>query len=211
MTKRAILALMAIFATFALLAPTATAAAPKGPVLPEGAELIEVTERSPLPIPPGTYISIDNYFYFRNAWTGKCLGVAGASGSNGAAILQWTCDWQAPSDQRMHTLKRGSIWHHIDPFHSSGKCLGVGGASMNPAASLVQWTCSPNANEQLYAFRVVNPDQSLSRVEIFVLHSHQAIGVAGGSTANGASVVQFPWQGGSNYCTGDQCWDMILN
>jgi hypothetical protein len=212
MPKRLILALVSIIVAVSLAAPTATAAVPSRTVLPKGAHLVTIPENSPQALPGGTYITFNNHVYLRNARTGKCMGVAGGSIGNGALVLQWTCAHIPGSDQQMHVrqYQTGNLWNVIDPSHSPGKCLGVAGSSQAPGAALVQWSCNQSETDQQFAFRVTNSNNPI-RVEIFARHSEQAIGVAGANPNDGAQVVQWPWAGNNLGCTGDQCWDILLN
>jgi hypothetical protein len=208
MLKKLVLALMGLFVAASLAAPTAAAAVPDQPTLPEGGRLIRLPENNPQALPAGTYRTFNDYVYLRNAFTGKCMGVAGGGIGNGALVVQWACQRVPGSDQRMHIYQAPQApWNLIDPFHSSGRCLGVAGSSQAPGAALVQWTCNPNEDDQQFAFRIINA-QTL-RVEIFARHSEQAVGVAGGNPNDGAQIVQWPWQGSNLNCTGDQCWDIL--
>jgi ricin-type beta-trefoil lectin protein len=220
MARRLILALAGLIVAFSLAAPTATAAGPdrsNQPKLPEGVSL-RTFPGNPSQIGPqaGFLANLDAYVYLRNARTGKCMGVAGANPNNGAAIMQWECVRRPGSDQRMRLYepREGSGWYHIDPSFSAGKCAGVGGSSTAPGAALMQWSCSSTETDQLFAIRLTKIlPGNVWRVEFWTGHTYgdtnQLVGVAGGSTANGARVVQWPFAGNSTDCAGDQCWDIL--
>lgn len=211
--KRLILAVAGLFLVLSALTPAASAneLVIDKSNLPEGTRLVEVTEYSPAAVPPGTYWVLDDeHIYLRNVNSGKCMGVAGSNPGNNAGVVQWTCHPSATSDQRMLVNQVGtSMWHQLNPAHSSGKCIGVNASRTTPGAQLIQWDCVAAETDQHYAFRLINPDSNLSRIDIIVRHSEQAVGVAGGHRGDGGPVVQWTWHGGVNRCAGDQCWDIV--
>jgi endonuclease/exonuclease/phosphatase family metal-dependent hydrolase len=89
-------------------------------------------------------------FVFRivNVNSGMCIGVAGNSTANAAAIVQWPCvdarnqQWYFPGEG---TPSSGWIRNL-----NSGKCIGVAGGGTAVGTKLIQWPCTDTLN-QTYA------------------------------------------------------------
>lgn len=135
MVRKVALAVVSVFLLFTsmVVAPAAAASTkPEPPLLPEGMRATYVPENSSTGLPAGYYATaVNGYYYFRQ-YNGKCMGVSNSSQANGAAVIQWTCHRSDASDQRMlvYQTQSSSIWHQINPNHSSDKCLGVSGSSL---------------------------------------------------------------------------------
>lgn len=150
----------------------------------------------------GGYWQFRGHFYVENWNSNKCMGVAGGSQDNGAAVIQWGCAFKQFSDQDMLIRPVSDnpleIWHTINPEHSINKCLGVAGSSQTWGTGLVQWTCAGIYDQQYALYQL-----SWGGFEIIVRHSGQCVGVAQSSMLDGAPIVQWP-------CSGilDQAWDL---
>jgi endoglucanase len=93
---------------------------------------------------PGT-----SYWRIKNAKSGKCLNVQGASTVNSAKIIQYTCGGSTTYNDQWYL----SLWDCCDWYHiinrKSGKCLNVQGANPESGADLIQYTCTGAAyNDQ---------------------------------------------------------------
>ncbi len=94
-----------------------------------------------------------------NRNSAKCLDVAGASGSDGAAIQQYTCLGWGQTNQ----VFEGVPSSESDPSHDkyiaqhSGKCLDISGGSTANGALLQQWSCN-GAPQQSFGFESVEAD-----------------------------------------------------
>jgi Ricin-type beta-trefoil lectin domain len=82
--------------------------------------------------------------------SGKCLGVSGGSLSQGASIVQWSCNGHP--DQTWlwiytgYTTSTGwPIWNILD--ENSGMCLGISGGSTSRGAYAIQWGCNGHADQ----------------------------------------------------------------
>jgi len=87
----------------------------------------------------------DGYAKIRNQNSGLCINVSGGSTANGAAIIQWGCNFWSGNDEWKGTLvytdQFGIDYYQLKARHS-GKCLVVQNASTAQGARLVQWTCT---------------------------------------------------------------------
>jgi hypothetical protein len=133
---------------------------------------------------------------------GKCLGI-NSSGDAG----DWTCTFA--NDQSWHT---GLQWDGDSGFYqfknTGGQCLGVSGASMAAGARVVGFTCLTSHMDQYWALIPYSNACEGSDCAYVVedLNSGDILGVAGGSTANGAAVVQWPWDGVTTDSAANQVW-----
>jgi hypothetical protein len=92
----------------------------------------------------GTY-----YWRIKNAKSGKCLNVKGASLVDSAPIIQYTCGGSTTyNDQWYLDLWACCDWYHV-VNRKSGKCLNIKGANPASGADLIQYTCTASAyNDQ---------------------------------------------------------------
>jgi hypothetical protein len=74
-----------------------------------------------------------------------CLDVAGASGSAGANVVQWTCG--TGSNQIWNFVYMGRGYYELKPNHATGMCLDVSGATTSNGGDLVQYTCNGYPNQ----------------------------------------------------------------
>jgi hypothetical protein len=95
-----------------------------------------------LPYPAGTFFSSRN-----GTNNNKCLGVAGGSGSNGAALIIWDCFGTSHTDQYWEAIPVGNgcyVWYNA----YSNKVMGVQGGSTSQGASVIQWDYLSHPDQQ---------------------------------------------------------------
>jgi Ricin-type beta-trefoil lectin domain/Glycosyl hydrolases family 43 len=122
--------------------------------------------------------------------SGKCLDVAGASGGNGAAVTQFTCNGGA--NQRVEAVDAGGGFVSLLAGHS-GKCLDVTNGSTADGAALEQFSCNAGANQQFQL-----QDTGTGTVRIVIRQSGKCLDVTSASTTDGAPVKQFTCNGQTN-------------
>jgi Ricin-type beta-trefoil lectin domain len=124
------------------------------------------------------------YRFVVNHNSGKCLDVRGAATTDGAAVVQTTCD----------RTRRSQQWRP-EPTHDnyvqlrnrgSRLCLDVKGASTANGAGLVQATCDSNHHSQHWSQNTVENRYVQLRNE----PSDKCVDIRRGSTADGARAVQ---------------------
>ncbi|WP_190120926.1 RICIN domain-containing protein [Streptomyces inusitatus] len=76
---------------------------------------------------------------------GQVADVAGASGDDGAEVVQWALNGQ--ENQRWEPEATGSGYYRFKAEHS-GKCLNVRESSHEDGARIIQWPCGTDDNEQ---------------------------------------------------------------
>jgi len=116
--------------------------------------------------------------------SGKCVDVHGASGQDGAAIIQWGCHGGANQQFEQVPAAGGFMLR----ARHTGKCLDVYGGFTQAGTRVIQWTCHGGAN-QVFNWR----DGAL-----VARHSNQCLDVHGASGADGAVLIQWPCHGGAN-------------
>jgi hypothetical protein len=144
----------------------------------------------PTPTPTGNGVQIVN----RNS--GKCLDVEMASTTDGANVLQWTCNGQ--SNQRWRVEDVGGGNSRLVAVHSN-KCLDVEMASTADGANILQWTCNSQSNQ---TWRVESLGNGFSR--LVAQHSGKVADVANCGTGDGVDVRQLTWL--NNNC---QQWQLV--
>ncbi|MEU5433769.1 ricin-type beta-trefoil lectin domain protein [Streptomyces sp. NPDC020719] len=85
----------------------------------------------------------DAYQPLRNAATGNCLDVTGASSANNTAVIGWDC----------HGGRNQGWWYDTDrrSLHTQltqDRCLDVPGANYTAGAQLIIWNCHGGANQE---------------------------------------------------------------
>jgi hypothetical protein len=122
-------------------------------------------------------------FQIYDNYTAKCIGIDFYSGLAGS----WSCTTNP--DQTWH-------WGLTNPagytqlVNGNGACLGVDSGSLNEGANIKAWSCDGTASQY---WRILNSPASASGYYYLQnYNSHYVIGVGGASTANGASLVQWP-------------------
>lgn len=167
------IAVVAALLALTILLPTATASA-ASPSANPGVSLPQT-----LPNGPGQ---------INNAWAiGKCIGIDKASQAG-----DWFCTTNA--DQTWHWDKN----HCVEPslgvwcavVNGNNQCLATAnGGSAAPGTKLIQFSCV-YSEDQMWQF--VNNSDGTWRIfnfKGFIEGEEVLIGVAGGSTANGAALV----------------------
>jgi endoglucanase len=115
-----------------------------------------------------------------------CLGISG--GDDDAPAVIWTCE--ATANQEWHQGPELGDTGYYEQVNGDGQCLEVTGD--DEGTRVYGWTCDGALDEYW----------SHSGLEFFEYTSGYVLGVAGGSTAVGAAVVQWPFTGAEN-----QYWD----
>jgi cytochrome c len=132
------------------------------------------------PADAATVAAVQGPFYVVNHRSARCANVNGASTSNGAGIIQWTCGVERANDLwYFEDLPDGTffIWNY-----RSGKCLNVDGASTSNGADIIQWDCGvQRQNDRWY----------LDSGYIINKRSGKCLNVNGASTSNGAKLIQW--------------------
>jgi hypothetical protein len=133
-----------------------------------------------------------------NHKSGLMLDVSGPSTSNGAIVHQWSYNggdnqwwfrpWQADGHTRLFS-------------RYSGKCLGISGGSTAAGAQAVQWDCNGNSDQSFQFSWTGKTAGGWPVYNIIDDKSGDCLGVSGGSTAQGANVIQWPCNGNA-----DQEW-----
>jgi hypothetical protein len=124
----------------------------------------------------GTYKIVANH-------SGLAMVVQGASNASGAPVIQFAFGGADTNDEwRISLLDDGSYQLLNDRRLLS---IDVTGASMLDQAQVEQWTYHDGDNQQ-----VSFEDMGDGSYRIRMLHSGLCLDVSGGSTANGASIVQ---------------------
>jgi len=119
----------------------------------------------------------------------KCLDINGASGSPGAAAIQWHCT--SNSNEQWTVQNYNGDYRIIE--QQTGYCLVVAGASASEGAQLVQEPCT-GVKSELWSF-VPNG----ANFQIVSASSGQCASVGGGSDADGANILQWPCATASNF------------
>jgi hypothetical protein len=93
------------------------------------------------------YTNFSNPQQIVNVNSGKCMGVQGGSKSQGAPVVQSTCNGHL--DQEW-TLGGTDGAFSYDTLHNvnSGMCVGIAGNNPGEEAKLVQWPCDGNADKE---------------------------------------------------------------
>jgi hypothetical protein len=130
------------------------------------------------------------------AGSGQAMDVAGGSTVNGALVVQEPKSG-ASSQQWTAQPVSGNVFtlHNV----KSGLCLDVPNGVTTSGQQLEQWTCNGGANQQ-WSFDAVGNYQSASNTSyaLVSMNSGKTVEVKGQSTVAGASVDQWPGNGGSN-------------
>jgi hypothetical protein len=135
---------------------------------------------------PGTY-------YVQNVNSGMVLGVAGASTSEGANIVQWPVNGSPDQVWKLSRLANGA---YVFTDVNSGLAIGVSGASLN-CAPLIQWPSNNSTDQNWYLI------QNGAFWNIKDVNSRLYMDISGGSTTEGADAFQWPANGGQS-----QLWSL---
>jgi sugar lactone lactonase YvrE len=128
--------------------------------------------------PPGP--KAGNY-YIQNVNSGLVLGVAGASTSQGANIVQWPVNGSPDQVWKLSELANGA---YVFTDVNSGRVIGVAGASLNSGTPLIQWSSNNSPDQNWYLI------QNGAFWNIKDVNSGLYMDISGGSTTQGADAVQ---------------------
>ncbi|BDI33544.1 hypothetical protein CCAX7_55950 [Capsulimonas corticalis] len=130
-----------------------------------------------------------------SAATGMAASISAASKSNSAPLLDWPYS-TSDASQQFDFVPEGNGWYDIKNVNSGLVLDDAGGGTAN-GTQIVQWPSGgAGAANQLWKF--VPVVSFPGNYEIQSVSSGQALDVNGNSTANGASIIQWPYSGASN-------------
>lgn len=134
--------------------------------------------------------------YLTNANSGLVMDVNAGSTTTGASIIQWT-NHNGTNQQWRLTSQGWNVYTLTNA--NSGLCLDVPNNSPTSGVQLDQWTCNGGTNQQ-WALSAVGSYTSPSNqnYELTSLESGQVIDVSASSTTAGATIIQWPTNGGAN-------------
>lgn len=113
--------------------------------------------------------------------SGKCLVVLNASATDGAAIIQNSCNG---TDNEQWVLRPFQDAYQVVVKHT-GKCLNVSSGLTTDGAAIIQWPCVGAANELWYA----KPQGDY--FQLVAKHSGKCLNVNGGSQNNAEKIIQW--------------------
>jgi hypothetical protein len=156
--------------------------------VPAGAATASRHARSSLHTPITTFAatraSTDPFSLANFSKPSMCLGI---NSSRYAGL--YNCTYK--NDQAWTWGHAYGVSSYRQLINAKDQCLGVAGASTNPGARVVGWTCLPTHRDQYW----IEAGECLVGFDFFYLfqndQSQLVLGVAAGSTSNGAEVVQW--------------------
>ncbi|GHF09865.1 RICIN domain-containing protein [Streptomyces morookaense] len=138
-------------------------------------------ERSSRPAGP------QDYGWIRNANSGHCLAVPGASTQNGMGLIQWGCGtWRDHFWQFEFAFSSGGRSYFRIRNLNSGQCLAVPGASTTAGVQVIQWPCGE------YKDHYWGVDYTSKGMRLVNWNSGQCLAVPGASMAQGEKIIQWP-------------------
>ena len=133
-------------------------------------------------------VTLGDVIYLVGVPSGRCVGVAGGSTADQAALELQDCSGATSQQLRLETAEG----YYVLRVVGSDRCLAVSGASTSPGASIVQATCSGASQQWSGA------DLGGGAYRITSRASGMAIDAYGAGTAGGTKIVQWPENGGAN-------------
>lgn len=130
----------------------------------------------PPPPPPSSYT-------IRNVTSAKCADIYGASTTDGADAIQWTCN--GGNNQKWKVVDVTGGGKQVVAVHSN-KCLTITGGSTADGVFAEQFPCVATQAYQQWSLT----DTGSGRYTIKALHSNKCLTVTGASTADGARLQQ---------------------
>ena len=121
--------------------------------------------------------------------SGKCADVSGASTSDGAAIIQWTCHTGANQQWQFEDV---GGYFRLKANHS-GKCMDLASQSSNDLVALVQATCGTGTSQQW-----TKEDMGGGYYRLRSRYSGKCADVTGASTSDGTAIIQYTCGTGTN-------------
>ncbi|HZX01403.1 RICIN domain-containing protein [Kribbella sp.] len=129
--------------------------------------------------------------------SGKCLEIAGASQDLTAPAQQWDCFGGLHQRFRVEQVA-GTEQYELHTVHADGaardgvpRCLDVQDRNIADNTPIFQYSCTGNSNQQVLLDYVEGSSYD-TVVQLRFAHSGKCAGVDGGSTANGAKLLQVP-------------------
>lgn len=124
----------------------------------------------------------DVFFHIINKHSGQCLNVSGGGTTPGTVVVQW------PASGGYNDLWRIEPWTgcHLVANASASQTLNVPNNSTSDGTQLVQWLWGGGTANEIWQFVPAGGGY----YKIVSKSSGKLVTVAGGSTANGAPVVQ---------------------
>lgn len=171
------------------LAAVGVAAAPAGAATTAPHASHPIATRNAPRIGPDTALG-----FIVNYNSGRCLGITG--GKHEAPAVQFTCLSGHP-DQQWHTGAVNSAGYY-QIVNGDGQCLGVQGGSTGQGARVYGWNCLGPSHPDQYWRYDGNITCGTYYSPIINYASGRVVGVVGNSTANGAAVVIWSYQGVCN-------------
>lgn len=136
------------------------------------------------------------YITFENYKTRQCMGTVNGSVAVGAKVVQRSCASLDPDQVWLVTTYLENTWTTIRNSKNTNMCLAVPGSSTTRGTQLGVYQCSGNLDQQ-WRLDTSSPYLLQNR------NSGMFAAVAGGSTAEGAPIIQWVSDQGINP---DQLW-----
>jgi hypothetical protein len=127
---------------------------------------------------------------------GKCFDMSEGSTSNGGRVVQFTCFGQSNQKWDMNPTDVADEYQIVN--QNSGKCLEISEAQVTANAWAQQWDCNGRPHQK---FRLSETGSAWNGLRIFTfrpVHSGLCLTVLGGTIADGAQIIQFDCNGGTN-------------
>ncbi|PAZ09467.1 hydrolase [Streptomyces sp. SA15] len=136
--------------------------------------------------PAGETAATPSAYRIVNRHSGKCLDVSGASGADGADVIQWTCNGGTNQQWRIEDL--GNDTSRLVNVRS-GKALDVDACGTADGTNIQQWSW---LNNNCQKYRMPVTDQG-GWVRLTNVNSGKVADVPGCGTADGSAVRQWRW------------------
>jgi glycosyl hydrolase family 43/ricin-type beta-trefoil lectin protein len=139
--------------------------------------------------------------YLTNAKSSMVMDVSGGSTADGGAVIQWAKHGGTNQQWTLHQVA-GNVYTLVNV--NSGLCLEVPNNATTAGLQLDQWACNSGANQRWALDSVGSYTSSTDTgYELTALNSGLVADVSGGSTAQGAQVIQWATNGQTN-----QTWNL---
>jgi hypothetical protein len=121
----------------------------------------------------------------------ECLNVLGGSKADDVSVIQWQCPAGTLGNDRWNFIPVTDIKKVVNVH--SGLCLNVAGGSKAPGVRVIQYSCVPNALNDKWLFRATNTGGVVDNVDVQLVNDNSGLclNVQGGSTADGAPLIQY--------------------
>ena len=133
-------------------------------------------------------VTLGDIIYLVGAPSGRCVGVAGGSTADQAALELQDCINSATQQLRLETADG----YYVLRVVGSDRCLTVSGASTSAGAAIVQATCIGATSQEWSGADVGGAYRITSR------SSGMAVDAYGAGTASGTRIIQWPENSGTN-------------